>query len=275
MAREANAADSYCTGGLICAAQAVERLRHFASRGAFDIEGLGEKNIEAFYRKGLIQTPVDIFTLEERDGRPLPPLAEWDGWGERSARKLFDAIRRARTIPLDRFIYALGIRQVGEATARLLARHYRSLAQWRAGLQAGRSIPEERGELLAINGIGGSMAEDLLEFFAEAHNREVLDALTLSRGEQPPLVTVADFEGPSTASPIAGKTVVFTGGLESMSRNEAKAQAEALGANVAASVSRKTDYVVAGPGAGSKEKKARELGLTVLTEAQWKDLIGS
>jgi DNA ligase (NAD+) len=274
VAREPDAADSYCTGGLICPAQVVERLKHFASRNALDIEGLGEKNIEAFFRKGLIRTPVDIFTLEVRDGQPPPPLREWDGWGEKSARKLFDAIQRARAIALDRFIYALGIRQVGEATARLLAKHYRSLPNWRAGMLAARSHPEERAELLAINGIGGSMADDLLAFFEEAHNREVLDALTLPHEGRPPLVTVTDFEGPSAASPIAGKTVVFTGSLESMSRSEAKAQAEALGANVAGSVSRKTDYVVTGPGAGSKEKKAKELGLKVLTEQQWLELIG-
>jgi DNA ligase (NAD+) len=276
VAREAGEADSYCTGGLVCAAQAVERLKHFASRDAFDIEGMGEKNIEAFYRKGLVKTPVDLFTLEARDGQPPPPLREWDGWGETSARKLFDAIRRARVIPLDRFIYALGIRQVGEATARLLAKHYRSLAHWRASMEAALDRRSEAAaELVSINGIGARMADDILEFIAERHNREILDGLTSAAHGQQPLVTVTDFEPPSAASPVAGKTVVFTGTLESMSRSEAKAQAEALGANVAGAVSRKTDYVVAGPGAGSKEKKAKELGLKVLTEQQWRELIGN
>jgi DNA ligase (NAD+) len=274
VAREAGEADSYCTGGLVCAAQAVERLKHFASRDAFDIEGMGEKNIEAFYRKGLVKTPVDLFTLEARDGQSPPPLREWDGWGETSARKLFEAIRRARVIPLDRFIYALGIRQVGEATARLLAKHYRSLAHWRASMEAAQDRRSDAAAaLVSINGIGARMAEDILEFIAEGHNREILDGLTSAVHGQAPLVAVTDFEPPSAASPVAGKTVVFTGTLESMSRGEAKAQAEALGANVAGAVSRKTDYVVAGPGAGSKEKKARELGLTVLTEKQWRELI--
>jgi DNA ligase (NAD+) len=275
LVRDAGEADTYCTGGLVCSAQAVERLKHFAARNAFDIEGLGEKNIELFYGKGLIRAPADIFTLEARDGQELPPLSDWAGWGEKSARKLFNAIDRARTIPLDRFIYALGIRQVGEATARLLAKHYPSLARWRDSMQAAQKrSSEEHADLLAINGIGAGMVEDILGFFAEPHNRRALDALTMPRDRQAPLVTVTDFDLPSAASPFAGKTVVFTGSLESMSRSEAKAQAEALGANVAASVSKKTDYVVVGPGAGSKQKKARELGLTVLTEQQWLQFIG-
>jgi len=274
--REEGQVDLVCTGGLVCAAQVVERLKHLASRDAFDIEGLGEKNIETFHSQGLIKTPVDIFTLEARDGRDLPPLREWDGWGEKSARKLFDAIQRARTIPLDRFIYALGIHQVGQATARLLAKHYLSLTHWRAGMDAAQDQDAEaRAELLSISGIGASMVDDILGFVAEPHNREVLDALSRPRDGQAPLVTVTDFERTSTASPVAGKTVVFTGSLQAMSRSEAKAQAEALGANVAGAVSQKTDYVVAGPGAGSKEKKARELGLTVLTEPEWLELIGS
>jgi DNA ligase (NAD+) len=274
VAREAGAADSYCTGGLICSAQVVERLKHFAARNAFDIEGLGDRNIEAFYRKGLIKTPVDIFTLEARDGQQLPPLREWEGWGAKSARNLFDAIQRARTIPLARFIYALGIRQIGEASARLLAKHYRSLSRWRESMQAALERADERDELLAISGIGESMVEDLLQFFKEPHNRDVLDALTLPRSGQAALLTVTEYEPPA-ASRLVGKTVVFTGRLEAMSRSEAKAQAESLGASVAGEVSMKTTYVIAGPGAGSKEKKARELGLTVLTEQQWLELIGS
>jgi DNA ligase (NAD+) len=283
LVREEGEADTYCTGGLVCSAQVVERLKHFVSRDAFDIEGLGGKNIELFYGKGLVTTPTDIFTLEARDGeaphdgKELRPLREWEGWGETSARKLFDAIQRARTISLDRFIYALGIRQVGQATARLLARHYLTFDQWRKGLEAAHEdeTSDAYAELLSISGIGKSMVDDILGFIAERHNQEILNELTHAASGQAPLVTVTDFERPPSTSLVAGKTVVFTGKLEQMSRNEAKAQAEALGANVAGSVSKKTDYVVAGPGAGSKERKARELGLNILTEQQWLELIGA
>jgi DNA ligase (NAD+) len=274
--REEGDADTHCTGGLICSAQVVERLKHFVSRDAFDIEGLGEKNLELFYREGLLKTPVDIFALEARDGNALRPLHEWDGWGETSARKLFDAIQHARTISLDRFIYALGIHQIGQASARLLARHYVTLDHWRKHIEAARDRQSEAyAELLSLNGIGKSMADDILGFIAEPHNQKILDELTQVQSARTPLVTVTDFEPPPKASRVVGKTVVFTGKLEQMSRSEAKAQAEALGANVAGSVSQKTDYVVAGPGAGSKEKKARELGLNVLNEEQWLALIQS
>lgn len=274
--REEGEADTFCTGGLICSAQAVERLRHFTSRDAFDIEGLGAKNIQLFYGKGLIRTPVGIFTLEDRDGKEQhPPLREWEGWGETSARKLFDAIQRRRVIALDRFIYALGIHQVGQATARLLARHYLTLAHWRTSMEEANSKEGEAySDLLSINGIGESVVDDILGFFAEPHNREILDALTVNKDASGrPLVEVTEFEQPASRSPIAGKTVVFTGSMETMTRSEAKAQAEALGANVAGSVSKNTKYVVVGPGAGTKEKKARELGLTVLSEEQWLELI--
>lgn len=268
--RKEGEANTYCSGGLVCKAQAVERIKHFSSRDAFDIEGLGEKNIELFHGKGLIRTPPDIFTLEARDGQVLPPLREWEGWGGLSAAKLFEAIERARTIGLDRFIYSLGIRQIGQATARLLARHYLTLAHWRECMEHAQDRDSAAyADLLSINGLGTSMVDDILAFIAEPHNREVLDALTGSAKDRPALVTVTDFERPLASSPIAGKTVVFTGSLETMSRNEAKAQAEALGANVAGSVSAKTDFVIVGPGAGSKEKKARELGLNVMTEQQW------
>ncbi len=282
LVREEGEADTYCTGGLVCSAQVVERLKHFVSRDAFDIEGLGGKNIELFHGKGLIKTPADIFTLEVRDGKEPHDekeprlLREWEGWGETSARKLFDAIQRARTISLDRFIYALGIHQVGQATARLLARHYLTFDQWRKGMEA--ALDEESdayAELLSIGGIGKNMVDDILGFIAEPHNQEILNELTRAAGGQAPLVTVTDFERPPSTSLVAGKTVVFTGKLEQMSRNEAKAQAEALGANVAGAVSKKTDYVVVGPGAGSKEKKARELGLNILTEQQWLELISA
>jgi DNA ligase (NAD+) len=274
LVREPGEAGTYCTGGLVCAAQARERLRHFVSRGALDIEGMGDKNIELFYDKGLVRTPADIFTLELRDGREAPPLATWTGWGEISAHKLFEAIRRASVVPLDRFILALGIRQVGEATARLLARRYLSLVRWRAAMEAAADpASEAHHELLSIEGIGESVADDLVAFFREPHNLALLDRLTLPSGGEPPLLSVGDFQPPAAAGAVAGKTVVFTGTLETMSRSEAKARAEAMGANVAGSVSGKTDYVVVGADAGSKEKKARELGLTVLSEAGWLALI--
>jgi DNA ligase (NAD+) len=275
LAREEDASETYCTGGLVCQAQAKERLQYFVSRNAFDIEGLGEKNIRLFYEKGLIRTPVDIFTLEERDRRSDQPLSTWNGWGETSARNLFDAIHRARTISLDRFIYALGIRQVGEATARLLARHYLTRKNWCQSLEAAVDPDSEaREDLLSINGIGESMMEDIVSFFREPQNQEVLNKLCSPRDNSEPPVTVRDFEPMNMASPVSGKTVVFTGKMETMSRSEAKAHAERSGANVASSVSRKTDYVVTGPGAGSKEKEARKLGLTILSEREWLDLIG-
>src|SRR6516162_7814196 len=248
-----------CTGGLICAAQAVERLRHFVSRDCFDIEGLGEKHITAFWQDGLIRQPGDIFRLD-----PVV-IMKREGWGELSARNLMTAIDERRRIAFDRFINALGIPQVGQATARLLARHYRSLANWRREMEAAQDPESEAlAGLAEIGGIGESMAADIIGFFAEPHNQAVLDDLARE-------VTVLDYEGPArrTASPLAGKTIVFTGSLESMSRSEAKARAEALGANVTSSVSAKTDYVVAGADPGSKATKAAALGVTLLDEAGW------
>ncbi|MCH7865586.1 MAG: NAD-dependent DNA ligase LigA [Proteobacteria bacterium] len=254
-----------CTGGLVCPAQRVERLKHFVSRNAFDIEGLGARHIETFTEDGIIQTPADIFRLEDRAGE----IVGRDGWGEQSADNLFAALRERSIIPLERFIYALGIRHVGQATARLLARQYGSLKGWRRQMdEAGDREGEAYKDLVNIDGIGPSVADDLLGFCAEAHNRDVLDQLE-------DLLTVEDFQAPDTASSaIAGKTVVFTGALETLSRAEAKARAENLGAKVAGSVSKKTDYVVIGADAGSKAKKARELGVTTLTEEEWLELIG-
>ncbi len=282
LTRKPDEADTYCTGGLVCPAQVKERLRHFASRNALDIEGLGEESIDLFYEKNLIRTPVDIFTLEERDKQSQAPISEWKGWREKKkggekkrVTNLFNAINRARTISLDRFIYALGIRQVGEATACLLARHYGSLTNWRTSMN--RAINPEsnaRTELTSINGVGDKMAEDLVAFFSEAQMQDLLDRLTKPVGNRDPLLKVTDFELMSINSVIAGKTVVFTGKLEKMTRSEAKARAERLGANVSSSVSRKTDYLVAGPGAGSKAKEARELGIKILTEEEWLELIG-
>ncbi|MBV9861968.1 MAG: NAD-dependent DNA ligase LigA [Alphaproteobacteria bacterium] len=254
-----------CTGGLICAAQAVERLKHFVARDGFDIEGLGAKHIAAFWADGLIRQPGDIFRLG------ADAIARREGWGEVSARKLVAAIDQRRHIGLERFINALGIPQVGQATARLLARHYRSLAEWRREMEAAQQEDSPaRARLLDVHGIGADMAADIIGFFAEPHNRAVLDDL----GHE---ITVLDYEAPArrAASPLAGKTLVFTGGLETMSRSEAKSRAEALGANVASSVSAKTDYVVIGADAGSKAAKAAALGVAVLDEAAWLGLIGA
>jgi DNA ligase (NAD+) len=248
-----------CTGGLICAAQAVERLRHFVSRDCFDIEGLGEKHITAFWQDGLIKQPGDIFRLDPE------VITRREGWGELSARNLMAAIDERRRIAFDRFINALGIPQVGQATARLLARHYRSLDAWRREMEAAADpASEARAGLLDIHGIGEEMAADIIGFFAEPHNRAVLDDLARE-------ITVLDWEAPAqrAASPLAGKTIVFTGSLQSMSRSEAKARAEALGANVTSSVSAKTDYVVAGADPGSKATKAAALGVKLLDEAEW------
>ncbi|HEY5597657.1 MAG TPA: NAD-dependent DNA ligase LigA [Kiloniellales bacterium] len=264
--REPDEAVRRCTGGLICPAQAVERLKHFVSRDAFDIEGLGSKHIAAFWQDKLIQTPGDIFRLKNH----AKAIAEREGWGEQSAAKLLAAIEARRTIALDRFIYALGIRQVGQATARLLARHYATLEQLRQSMAAAAD-PEsaEHADLLNIDGVGPALAADVVGFFSETHNQQVLDDLA---GE---LEIVALAPAGTGDSPIAGKTVVFTGTLETMSRGEAKSRAEALGAKVAGSVSKKTDYVVVGADAGSKAKKAAELGVTTLSEAEWLALIGT
>lgn len=276
--REDGGAVKRCTGGLICPAQLVERLKHFVSRNAFDIEGLGATHVEAFMQDELIKGPADIFRLRDKQ----EALLVREGWGEQSVAKLIDAIEERRTIGLDRFIYALGIRQIGQATAKLLARHYTSFEKWRAEMtiasaerQANldeQKKPELVGEhyaaLCDIDQIGISVADDLTAFFAEPHNQTVLDDLSGA-------LTIEDVEAPAdTGSPVAGKTIVFTGTLETMGRSEAKARAEALGAKVSGSVSKKTDYVVVGAEAGSKAKKAAELGLAILSEQEWVDLIG-
>jgi DNA ligase (NAD+) len=257
-----------CTGGLICPAQKLERLRHFVSRDAFDIEGLGEKSLVEFIGKGWINTPADIFRLEKTSADAAEPLSSWEGWGETSAKNLFAAIEARRKIPLSRFIHALGIRQIGQSTAKLLARRYLSYTAWKEAMLAAEDRESEAwAELLAIEGIGESMAEDITGFFAEPHNREVLGALES-------VLAVEDDPGQvGTGSPVFGKTVVFTGTLEKLTRAEAKARAESLGAKVAGSVSKKTDYVVAGADAGSKLKKAAELGVAVLSEDDWLALI--
>jgi DNA ligase (NAD+) len=258
-----------CTGGLVCPAQRVERLKHFVSRNAFDIEGLGEKHIKAFYDDKLIQSPPDIFTLAERDRRSRRKLSERERWGATSVKNLLAAIEARRNVHLDRFIYALGIRHVGETTARLLASRYGTVEKFRkAMLSAARDREGEAfAELDSIEGIGPTVAQAIADFFAGPHNVKVVDALLEH-------VNVRPLEAVERASPIAGKTLVFTGTLERMTRSEAKARAERLGARVAGSVSKKTDYVVAGPGAGSKLKDARILGVKVLKEGEWLELIG-
>lgn len=261
--REEGEAATRCTGGLVCAAQAHERLKHFVSRNAFDIDGLGGKHVVAFFDDALIKTPGDIFRVsaDMLNGR--------EGWKDKSIVNLLAAIEAKRTIDMPRFVFALGIRHVGQATARLLAKQYATLDHLRQAMTDAKVIGSEAlEELLSVDGIGKAMADDLVEFFAEPHNIQVLEDLLAN-------VTVEPFSAPSQdGSPVAGKTVVFTGTLETMSRGEAKAKAESLGAKVSGSVSKKTDIVVAGPGAGSKEKKARELGLEVLTEAEWVTLVG-
>jgi DNA ligase (NAD+) len=257
-----------CTGGLICPAQRVERLKHFVSRNAFDIEGLGEKHIKAFYEDVLIQSPPDIFTLQARDKRASSKLAEREGWGETSAAKLFAAIEARRNIRLDRFIYSLGIRHVGETTAKLLARNYGTAEAFLKAMKeaAGNREGEAFAELDNIEQIGPAVALAIADFFAEPHNVAVVEELLKEVRPEP-------LEAIDHASPISGKTVVFTGTLERMTRSEAKARAERLGAKVAGSVSKSTDYVVAGPGAGSKLKNAEALGVQVLTEDEWLKLI--
>jgi DNA ligase (NAD+) len=307
--REEGDAVRRCTGGLICPAQAVEKLKHFVSRAAFDIEGLGAKQVEAFYTDGWVAEPADIFTLEERYGSGLQQLKNREGWGEKSAQNLFDAIAERRRIELGRVIFALGIRHVGEVAANDLARHFGSwealaetvdaaapaahahraaeaaeLAERRAAADEGRRAalakvreaawegvaPAARAawdDLTGIDGIGATVAVSLATTFEQAAERASIDRL----------IGMLEIEAPAaraTESPVAGKTVVFTGSLEKMTRAEAKARAEALGAKVSGSVSAKTDLLVAGPGAGSKAMKAAELGIETIDEDAWLALVG-
>jgi DNA ligase (NAD+) len=272
--REGDEVVRRCTGTLICPAQAVERLKHFVSRLAFDIDGLGDMQIQEFYEDGLVMSPVDIFTLQKRDARSASKLMEREGYGETSVRNLFAAIDARRTIELHRLIFALGIRHVGEGNAKLLARHYGTIENFReAMLAAAKGTKDEENETEAyqdlnnIGGIGEIVADAVVEFFAEPRNVKAL-------GELLHEIKVKPAEQPKKSSPVSDKTVVFTGSLTKFTRDEAKAVAERLGAKVAGSVSKKTDYVVAGEDAGSKLAKARELGVAVLTEDEWLKLIG-
>lgn len=261
-----------CTGGLICPAQQVESLKHFVSRHAFDIEGLGDKQIEFFHALEdehlSIRTPVDIFTLAKREATGLNRLANFPGFGSTSVRNLFESIEARRQIDLHRLVFGLGIRHIGEGNAKLLARAYGSWEHFYDAMKkASVRDPEALAELDAIDGVGAVVIEALTDFFGEDHNLAAIDALLKE-------ITPLDVEAPvTTNSPVAGKTVVFTGSLEKMTRDEAKATAERLGAKVAGSVSKKTDLVVAGPGAGSKLTKAAELGIEVIDEDAWLERI--
>ena len=261
-----------CTGGLICPAQAKERLKHFVSRNALDIEGLGDEKIEFFFDSDRIRTPANIFTLQKRDTLSAEPLSSLKGFGQKSVDKLFASIEARRTPPLDRFLFALGIRHIGETTAKDLAKAYGTLDVLRAavdGAVRGGRDSEAYQEIDNIEGIGETVVAALVGFFGEPHNVSVLEALINEVDVQPFVRTAA------ANTVVSGKTVVFTGTLTQITRNEAKAQAERLGAKIAGSVSKKTDYVIAGTDAGTKLDKARELGVTVLTEDEWLKLIGA
>ena len=266
--REEGDAVRRCTGGLICPAQAVEKLKHFVSRGAFDIDGLGAKQVEQFHTDGWIAEPADIFTLKSRFGSGMQQLKNRDGWGEKSADKLFQAIDDKREIPLSRVIFALGIRHVGEAASNLIAQHYGSWTRFeRAMEQAKTGDGPAWSDLIGVDGVGQVMAQSLVNTFAQEAERASIDRLVAQ-------LSVQDVARPDTdGSPVAGKTVVFTGTLEKMTRAEAKARAERLGAKVSGSVSAKTDILVAGPGAGSKAKKAADLGIQTMDEDGWLALI--
>jgi DNA ligase (NAD+) len=255
-----------CTGGFICRAQAVEHLKLFASRRAFDIDGLGEKQIEWFHERGWLKEPADIFTLQSRNNKIK--LQDEEGYGATSVRNLFDAIESRRDIALDRFIYALGIRHVGETTAMALARGYGSWKAFHdAALKVAKGDEEAMAEMDALDQIGDTVIEAVALYFKEKRNLGAIERLAKQ-------VTIRDAEKPKTDSAIAGKTVVFTGSLEKMTRDEAKAMAARLGAKASGSVSKKTDFVVAGPGAGSKLTEAQKLGIQVMTEDEWLALVG-
>jgi DNA ligase (NAD+) len=256
-----------CSGEFACPHQRMEHLRHFVSRRAFDIEGLGEKQIALFYENEWVTEPAEIFTLEARNNKIK--LEEYEGFGDTSVRNLFNAIDARREISLERFIYALGIRHVGETTAQALARGY---GTWEAFHDAARAVAagdeDARGDMDALDQIGATVIDSIAAYFGERHNVRKVEQLADH-------VRILPAERPRADSAVAGKTVVFTGSLEKMTRDEAKAMAERLGAKVAGSVSKKTDIVVAGPGAGSKLAKAKEFGVEVLDEDEWLRRVGT
>jgi DNA ligase (NAD+) len=267
----------YCTGGLYCSAQSLERLKHFVSRNAFDIEGMGKKNIEMFYNEGLVKDPTDIFKLEEKltkrdfdfnSTETIVPLEEREGWGVKSANNIFRAIRDRKKIPFDRFLYAIGIKYVGERTAKIIARNYLSFKEFIQSAIASKdrdSIAYEH--LKNISGIGTTAGDSIVDFFNNDHNVKVIRELMS-------LIEISDYVPTfSIQSKLSGKTIVFTGALDKMSRGEAKTKAESLGANVSNSISKKTDYVISGNSAGSKLKKAKDLGVSVISENDWFKII--
>jgi DNA ligase (NAD+) len=255
-----------CTGEFACPYQKIEHLILFSSRRAFDIEGLGEKQIQFFFEEGWVKEPADIFTLQKRNAKLK--LEEIEGYGETSVRNLFAAIEERRRIALERFIYALGMRHVGETTALALARGYGSWDAFHdACLKVARDDEESIAEMDALDQIGDTVIASIKAYFGESHNRGIVERLTRE-------VDILDAEKPKSNSVVAGKTVVFTGSLEKMTRDEAKAMAERLGAKAAGSVSKKSDYLIAGPGAGSKLAEAKKHGVTVLTEDEWLKLVG-
>ena len=262
--REGEEAATRCTGGLFCEAQAKERLKHFVSRDAFDIEGMGNKNIEKFWEVGLVKTPVDIFLLEKNHGEAI---RKWEGWGDKSAENLFKAINQCRKIDLYRLIYAFGIRHIGQATAKLLARNFINFSNFRKVVTEAIN-PESQAyhDLEDMDGMGAVMVQSLVEFFAESGNINLIDLLEKE-------LDIIDAEEVVSDSPVSGKTIVFTGSLQKMTRSEAKARAESMGAKVSGSVSAKTDFVVAGEEAGSKLKKAKELDIKILTEDEWIEMV--
>lgn len=269
--REEGDAVRRCSGGLICPAQAIEKLKHFVSRGAFDIEGLGARQVEMFYADDQlpVREPADIFTLEARDGQNLSKLAKRDGWGAKSATNLFRAIDEKRRIPFERLLFGLGIRHVGEAASAMIARNYGRWDQFTRAMDAATGFEGPEWErLLGVDGVGEVMARSLVTAFAQDQERASIDRLAAH-------LSVEEAVQPDTSgSPVAGQTLVFTGSLEKMTRAEAKARAESLGAKVSGSVSARTDLVIAGPGAGSKGKKAAELGIRTIDEDGWLALIG-
>jgi DNA ligase (NAD+) len=253
-----------CSGGLVCHAQTLEKLRHFVSKHAFNIEGLGHKRIDYFWEKNLIETPADIFTLEHRDSHSQTPLKTQGAWGEQSAKKLFEAIHTRHRIPLDRFIYALGIRHVGQVTAHILAAHYETFEHWWAEMQKETSYET----LVTLEGIGEVVATSLKNFAEEPNNVHQMEKLI------PHLEILPVKSTKGSSHPLSGKTMVFTGTLQHMSRDEAQAKARALGAKVTNTVSSQTDYVVAGDSPGTKVKKAKDLSIPILTESEWEQLCG-
>ena len=273
--REEGEAAIRCTGGLVCEAQVTLRLKHFVSKGAFNIEGLAGRQLELFFETGIVRTPVDLFTLAARNHTLPNPLQTWPGFGDLSIKNLFESIEESRTITLSRFIYALGIPKVGEKSGKLLSRHYQTYGAWHRAMSA-LTLDEHNPvlqDLISIDGLGLAAASELMAFFQEPHNQEVLEALVI-HNDQGQIEIVEDFFNTSS-SPLSGKTVVFTGTLTTLSRREAKARAETLGASVTSTVSAKTDYVVMGENAGQKARDAAALGVKILTQEEWVTLTSS